>query len=836
MTRVLRRTPFTAGFLVVYWTVALGTGSLLDGPATGLRHQVGVSVDSLDGQRWWSLLGSLLWTGNLPSYLGTSLVVSVLCGVAEYRWGTRLVAGGFVVTQVIGAVAAVEAIRLCAESHGWWADDLAGSVIVTPTGAAFGVAMLVSARCSALWRRRVRFGLVFVVMLAVLYRGSAADVLRLCTALSGLALGPVLLGRSTRDSPPVTRAQGRLMVSAMVAASALGPLLASISHDPQGPLAVLQSLLFADRSTPAQLRALCTDPVQTMMCRQQLAALRLSGPGAALMSVMPALVVLSMAEGLRRGRRLAWWGAVLCTAGLVLMGALLFTSYLSAFGRPGTVQDWIELSAPPAEPAGVLVLLLVTWRRFGVAAPPGVYRRFLRFVVTVAVGASAVFLLCGYALRGGFDESPSFGQLAAQLPSVFLPPGYLVPFPVQHLPHSIAAGLLYHWTGPVFWAAVICGCLATFARARVVRRDADSGRARELLARYGGTPLSHMITWQGNDYWFSDDGRTVIAYRVILGVALTTGEPVGPADERVAAAVAFTRFCADNGWTACFYAVTDDLCGPLIAVGWRTVQVAAEARLDARELEFRGRKWQDVRSAMNKATALGVRAELIDYRAAGPEIAGQVRDICRDWVSGKGIPELGFTLGSLAELDDPDVRCLIAVDAAGVVHGVTSWLPFRGGDGRIEGWTLDLMRRRADGFAGVMEFLIASMVVTARQEGAGMVSLSGTPLVNTAGPASRPVDKVLSVAGRVLEPVYRFRSLAAFKAKFQPRYLPLRLLYPDWAALPAIGNAVTRAYLPGATAGQYTRLLRAVVFRRRGSRRVADSLTRTERVGQEAVR
>ncbi len=36
---------------------------------------------------------------------------------------------------------------------------------------------------------------------------------------------------------------------------------------------------------------------------------------------------------------------------------------------------------------------------------------------------------------------------------------------------------------------------------------------------------------------------------------------------------------------------------------------------------------------------------------------------------------MGFTLGTLTEVDDPQVRCLLALNAAGTVHGVTSWLP-----------------------------------------------------------------------------------------------------------------------------------------------------------------
>jgi lysylphosphatidylglycerol synthetase-like protein (DUF2156 family) len=58
-----------------------------------------------------------------------------------------------------------------------------------------------------------------------------------------------------------------------------------------------------------------------------------------------------------------------------------------------------------------------------------------------------------------------------------------------------------------------------------------------------------------------------------------------------------------------------------------------------------------------------------------------------------------------------------------------------------------------------------------------------------------------------LEPVYGFGSLFAFKAKFQPVYRPLYLIYQDPAALLTIAGAVGRAYLPNLTARQTLRLV-----------------------------
>jgi phosphatidylglycerol lysyltransferase len=118
------------------------------------------------------------------------------------------------------------------------------------------------------------------------------------------------------------------------------------------------------------------------------------------------------------------------------------------------------------------------------------------------------------------------------------------------------------------------------------------------------------------------------------------------------------------------------------------------------------------------------------------------------------------------------------------------------------------MRRRESGFRGVMEFLIASAVLRFQEEDAQFLSLSGAPLARLdRGEQPAALQRLLDVIGHALEPVYGFRSLLAFKAKFQPEYRPLYLCYPDPAALPAIGLAIARAYLPEVTARQSARLL-----------------------------
>jgi lysylphosphatidylglycerol synthetase-like protein (DUF2156 family) len=180
----------------------------------------------------------------------------------------------------------------------------------------------------------------------------------------------------------------------------------------------------------------------------------------------------------------------------------------------------------------------------------------------------------------------------------------------------------------------------------------------------------------------------------------------------------------------------------------------------------------------------------------------------------KGLPEMGFTLGGLDELNDPEIRCLIAVDADRKVHGIISWMPVYA-SGQPVGWTLDFMRRNTEPgtFRGVMEFLIATAALTFRAEGARFISLSGAPLARLdRGERPSALQRLLDKIANTMEPVYGFRSLLHFKAKFQPVYQPLYLAYPDPAALGSIATAIGRAYLPHLTSRQALRLLTKLLW------------------------
>jgi lysylphosphatidylglycerol synthetase-like protein (DUF2156 family) len=318
-----------------------------------------------------------------------------------------------------------------------------------------------------------------------------------------------------------------------------------------------------------------------------------------------------------------------------------------------------------------------------------------------------------------------------------------------------------------------------------------------------------MTTWPENRYLAHADGG-VTAYRVHAGVAVALGDPITAPGDRAGALEEFRGLAERSGWVPCLFSTTEALADDARGAGWRTLQVAEDTLVDLEGLAFKGKPWQNVRSAFNRAGKAGITHRMVRLGEEPRAVVAQVRAISEEWVGDKGLPEMGFTLGGVEEALDPEVRTGLAVDAEGTVHGVTSWLPVYGPDDVVVGWTLDVMRRRQEGFRAVVEYLIASACLTFQEEGARFLSLSGAPLARAGGEAegTHVLDRVLDRMGELLEPYYGFRSLHQFKAKFQPRYAPMFLVYRDEADLPRVGLGIGRAYLPDAGVRDLVALVR----------------------------
>ncbi|MCU1479603.1 MAG: hypothetical protein JWQ19_389 [Subtercola sp.] len=334
-------------------------------------------------------------------------------------------------------------------------------------------------------------------------------------------------------------------------------------------------------------------------------------------------------------------------------------------------------------------------------------------------------------------------------------------------------------------------------RSRRVVRQVDAPKSPlDILTEDGGGTLSWMTMWKANSHFITADGQSYVAYQRYSGAAIALGDPVGPAENLEQTVTEFVAECERIGLVPCFFSVSDQTLAAA-PEGWTNLQVAEDTIIDLPTLEMTGKKWQAIRSSLNRATRENITFRMTNLADEPWSIVSQVRAISEEWVGDKALPEMGFTLGGVDEALDPHVKTALALDESQTVQGVLSWLPVYGDGDTVRGWTLDLMRRKDDGFKPVMEFLIASSCLYFQAEGALFVSLSGAPLAR-ADDQGEPegIDALLESLGKVLEPLYGFQSLHNFKTKFNPRYERMSLLYRDEADLPKIALGLTRAFLP----------------------------------------
>ncbi len=807
---LFRRAPATVCFLAAVWGAGLATGSITHGPPRRLSGYVAVGLPSLGHGYWWTPLSAGLWASSLGGYLAVTVLALLILAPAEHRMGTTRTFTTLLVSQAAGLLLAAGLIKLAELAREPLNATLSRESTVGALPGVLGVGFALSCTLTPLWRWRLRLALTAAITIAVVYMGHLEQVALACGAAAGLVAVALTYDRNWPWAGlRASQHEVRVLVGMLVALPALG-ILAALVASAHGPLP-LSSLLFATPGLPVRAAT--------------------------------ALLLLLCAYGLRRGRRLAWWLAVVINLAVLGISVWVGVGRMSApSARAARLHARAQAILPAREAmllsAVTLLVLLVTRRRFDQTADARAVRK-LTAALAAALGLSGgAFLLFSHLMRDHSSPRQEFGMPVRDLPVRFLAS---MLFSSRFLPRDPVGRLLYLCVFLLFWIVVL-GALTAFFLHTSTYRDADSAdRARAILTR-GGSTLSYTTTWPGNAYWISPDGRAAIAYRAIAGVALTVGEPYGDPAAFESAITEFAGFCEHRGLQPCLYSVTARTRAVTQRLGWKSVHIAEDTLLPLASLQFAGKKWQGVRAAMNKAAREGITAEWWSYREMPRELVGQIHEISAKWMADKGLPEMNFMLGGLDELNDPNIRCLIAVGADRTLHAITSWMPVYE-SGRPVGWTLDLMRRNTGTVRGVMEFLIATAAQTFQQEGARFVSLSGAPLARLdRGEEPCALQRALDMIANTMEPAYGFQSLRNFKDKFQPVYEPLYLTYPDPAALGPIAIALGRAYLPRLTSRQGLRLLTTVRWprtgrgpaRQRERRRTRRALTRRPPAGSPA--
>ncbi len=83
------------------------------------------------------------------------------------------------------------------------------------------------------------------------------------------------------------------------------------------------------------------------------------------------------------------------------------------------------------------------------------------------------------------------------------------------------------------------------------------------------------------------------------------------------------------------------------------MQIAEDTLVDLPGLEFAGKKWSDIRTALNRAAREEVSFRITRLADEPASVRSQLEEISKAWVGDKSLPQIRFTLGTLEEAADP---------------------------------------------------------------------------------------------------------------------------------------------------------------------------------------
>lgn len=796
------KVPVTLGLILVMWLL-FGLEATQHNPTvTIFGFLPGDAMDSAD----WITAG--LTSGTLHNVVWCSLAALVFATAAEIQLGSkRFTLAAFVMSALAMPIGMLSAHLVQALGMNQWGSDLLQDAVLTPMGWIFGAAAVASASMGVVWSRRVRVALVTITVALIAFSGTMTDFVALAAVVLGLLIGELQLGGQTYGKQQKTALrsslkEGRLLVGVALFGVALGPAIVAMSPDGHSPLTLVSAMMWTPAFVQGYLEQSCIQEDHLQACHEAIQSADHSRVAAMIAALVPLMLQAVFSIGLAKGRKVAWWMSLLLqfsTIAVLLLQIETFSGAVNDATVLGLNVFW--LLSPWL---GSVILLLLTRRWFFVAVDNQAWRRFRMKVLILGVISASVVVFASLVANPSTAISSTFQQAFSTLPEQFMPlsSGWLDAPGIAAMSHG--ARVVSLWATNMFWCGVAIALWNVLNTVPDVNNAQGRQRIRALLREGSGDHLSWMTLWQYNRYWFSEDPALpgAVAFQVRKGIAVTVGEPVcgqgvrTPA-QRLALARAFATYAHHQGWQVAWYSVRAEFAQMLTTDGFKRLHVAEEAVLHCENTEFKGKKFQNIRTARNRALKEGIHTVWDTWDHIGQDLQSKVMELSEQWVAERSLPEMGFTLGTIEELSVEGTMLLLAIDEAGDLHGVTSWLPVYE-DGKLVGYTLDFMRRDAQGFRPVIEFLLAEATVYAKECGCSWISLSGAPLAPSSDveESKATLGQLLNLVGNMIEPLYGFRSLAFSKNKFAPQHQGWYLCYNDELALPSIGLAITQCYLP----------------------------------------
>ena len=512
-------------------------------------------------------------------------------------------------------------------------------------------------------------------------------------------------------------------------------------------------------------------------------------------TLLAGAMLLVAAWGLRRGKRRAFVAAL----------------FLCALSVPVNVLKSLDLEEATVASA-LLFALGVSGDAFRVRSRGLTASGLFAVAVWIALafGVYAVGGCWWLAQRAGTSDSfaAATAEAAYRVFGVGTP---AIEWEARVLPHEHRRVRWYLESLPVVGLTLLTGFALAGLRplAHRGRHRSERDRVLELLRLHGDSSVGWFALADDSDYFFSANGRAVIAYRYQSETLLAIGDPIGPPEEIDSLLAAFEAHCREADWQFAFFQARPEHLADYAKRGWRSLHVGEDPILHPESFTLEGSAIGDVRRSTRKLDEAGLtaRAYFPDAHPLAGEgeqqaLVSELKEVSSQWLGAGHGEEKGFCMSRFDATRLAQVWVQVAWNPArSRVEGFVTWVPVWA----RRGWALDLMRRRTDAPAGLNDFLIAHSLEAARARGDRMLSLSLSALASVAertAPAAEATtaeatERTRQLLVRHLGRFYDFENLFRWKKKFGPEFEDRFLVYPSPLALPRVALALVQAQSPG---------------------------------------
>jgi lysyl-tRNA synthetase, class II len=490
--------------------------------------------------------------------------------------------------------------------------------------------------------------------------------------------------------------------------------------------------------------------------------------------VIIGLLLLMLSHGLRRRKRRAW-------EGVTLLLALSVISHAVQAGRH-IVPIVITLA--------VLAILWLYRKEFYAVGDPRTRWR-AGWVFCGLIVADVIIGFSYIAVTHGLAASYTMAQRLQSV--IFGLAG--VGGPVNFTSETRSDLFTFLMGGLGLFTVIVVGYLFL----RPARREGklggqDSAQIRDLLAKYGERDsLGYFTLRTDKSIIWSATGKSCIGYRVLSGVMLASGDPLGDPEAWPGAINAFLDEAARHAWVPAVLG-----CSELGAETWcredsglTALELGDEAIVNVADFTLQGRSMRNVRQMVTRVSRHGYVAEI---RRVGDIPRAEIDRMNRQADSWRGSPtERGFSM-ALGRVGAPgDENCVLATATEnGVLRAMLHFVPWG-----ADGLSLDLMRRDRAAQPGLNDFLIVETIKRAHELGVKRISLNFAMFRAAlergerigAGPVLRAWRGLLLFMSRW----FQIESLYKFNAKFCPEWVPRFFVYTGTGDIPRIGLAALEA-------------------------------------------